>query len=463
MAIRSRLRNWWRRIRRKRAAKREAAPLREFVYLDEVSVYSLIASKLGAIATEFTETETTSLQTDLSSSVGGGVGLVKGEISSRTEASRVQGSQVLRKSIVQTTFKELYELEQPRFAMRCIPAGDQPPAITRLDELERTVQANGTLDGWVIDPAELSRGRVVELEVELETESVYRVTAVLSSILEIVQEDLKVFGVDNYADLAQAGAVNRAIQKLLVGLIPVRGRAIDYDAVEIESKEWLVHKRLLESMTDQLQGRRQPLHLVGVAQESLFWKDIRRVLFADAPFRVLGRVSRPGLNSSWTPVKLVDVLKEVIPDFGAQVDMIGRGALAAMGTAAAEFDEVEERARKSMRSALTGYALDLAERYGKTLSEEDLARALLPSDEDAGSFGSLKERREAFGKLTRYVEQEFEVEVDPLVAAQLRAGVLLDAGLDLQGRPINRATSDLAAGSRPDERYLDAEFIAIYW
>src|SRR3712207_8144694 len=54
----TRLRIWFRRRRLKRAAKKQqVAPLREFVYLDEVSVYSLNASRLGSIAAEFRSEE----------------------------------------------------------------------------------------------------------------------------------------------------------------------------------------------------------------------------------------------------------------------------------------------------------------------------------------------------------------------------------------------------------------------
>ena len=53
---------WWSWRRWRAAGQNRHTPLREFVYLDEVSVYSLIASRLGPIAAEFSETQTESLQ-----------------------------------------------------------------------------------------------------------------------------------------------------------------------------------------------------------------------------------------------------------------------------------------------------------------------------------------------------------------------------------------------------------------
>ncbi|MHB8464247.1 MAG: DUF6414 family protein [Acidimicrobiales bacterium] len=277
MSIGDRVRGWRRRQRRKKAAKRQNSALREFVYLDDVSVYSLIASRLGAIAAEFTETETASLQGELTSSVGAGVGVAKGEIASRTQATQTQGSQVLRKSIVQTTFKELYELEESALAMRPMDDGAQPPKIGNLAELEAAA-GTSTLDGWIVDTDELARGQLLEVEVELEAEAIFRVSAVLSSVLEIMQENLELFQADSYAELAQASAVNRVIEKLLVGLIPVRGRSVDFGVVELNHKEWLVHNGILSQLEEGDKPRSRPLYLVGVAEQSLFWKDIRRIL-----------------------------------------------------------------------------------------------------------------------------------------------------------------------------------------
>src|SRR3569832_962441 len=112
-------RAWLRRTRRKRAAKRLKAMLREFVYLDEVSVYSLLASRLGPLATEFTDTERASLKIE-AVGVGGG-----------TEV----GSQVLRKSTVQTSFKELYELEISSLAMRPVDQQSKVPTVSIVCDL----------------------------------------------------------------------------------------------------------------------------------------------------------------------------------------------------------------------------------------------------------------------------------------------------------------------------------------
>lgn len=169
MSLITGIRGWLRRWRRRQASKRQQATLREFVYLDEVSVYSLIASRLGPIASEFTETEKASLKAEVANS-GGSVDI---------------GSQVLRKSTVQTTFKELYELELNSFAIRPIPEQLKPPNIHNFYDLVRKREKLAA-DGWIIDSEKLVRGQLLELEVQLEAEDVFHVSAVISAFLEIL-------------------------------------------------------------------------------------------------------------------------------------------------------------------------------------------------------------------------------------------------------------------------------------
>jgi hypothetical protein len=93
-----------RRLRRIRAAKADATPLREFVYLDEVSVYSLLASRQGALPSEYTHTQTRSATGGMSSSAGATGGIAKVGMSAKSEFTQSESTQVLRKSSVQAAY-----------------------------------------------------------------------------------------------------------------------------------------------------------------------------------------------------------------------------------------------------------------------------------------------------------------------------------------------------------------------
>lgn len=447
MSLTTRIRRWFRQRRRKLASKSQKTTLREFVYLDEVSVYSLIASRLGPVATEFTETETASLKVDIASTVGGGV---------------EQGSQVLRKSIVQTTFKELYELEMESLLIR--PMNDQvkPPVINSFNDLTSSMDTLKT-DGWVLEPAELNRGQLLELEVQLEAEDIFRVSEVVSAILEIVEEDPNLFGLDPYDKLIQVKSINRILTKLLAGLIPVRGYAADYGIVNIDEKEWIVHRKLLNKFPDKELSLVRPLFVVGVAEKSLFWKDIRRVLFSQARYRVLCRIAQNGLQNSWTPVKLSHVLDSVVPGLGSQINIAGSGVLATMVTASKTYKSTD-RKRQLIRDALVGYAISLAQHYGHSITEQDLRESGLPTDQQYDSFNCVKGRREAFEGIATFILERFKLEREPRIVVQYRQAALLDVGLDFLGQPTQQVVSPDALHTPSfEERFLDSEFIAIYW
>jgi hypothetical protein len=431
------------------------------VYLDDVSVYSLVASRLGPIAAEFTETETRSLQSEVASSVSVSAGVAKSDVRSRMQSGESQGSQVLRKSIVQTTFKELYELEEDTLAMTPMSADLDAPEIRSVADLEAAARRSA-FDGWIVNPKRMARGQLLELEVDLDAEPVYRMSAVVTAVLEIMQ-DIESLGTEGYGQLTEVHFVNRILEKLLAGLVPVRGRAVDYGVVVLEDTEWLVHRRLLSRLRNDNSLRAYPLYLVGVAEQALFWKDIRRILFSGSRFRVLSRLAQDGLRKSWTPVKLVDVLRSAVPDLALQVDIASRTALAALGEAAAS-EQSAERKRQYMREALIEYARLLANHYGRDIAKGELIDSGLPSADHCNSYGSLKGRRDAFKAITRHLEQSLEIESDPLVAAQYRAAALVDAGLSLDGEvlPLAAPEGSLTPGFS-DERFLDTEIVAIYW
>lgn len=192
--LRARWRHWKRARRRRHAAEEfRNVPLREFVYLDEVSVYSLISSRLGAVAAEFSESESASLVSEISSAGGASAGVLKGEIGARTEASKSYGSQVVRKSIIQSQFKELVDIEHDRMVIQDSNDHDELPEIASDQELISLLEENRS-DGLIIDPLMLRRGELIEIEVELDAEAIFRLNAILSTLLDLLKENPELLG-----------------------------------------------------------------------------------------------------------------------------------------------------------------------------------------------------------------------------------------------------------------------------
>jgi hypothetical protein len=446
------------------AARRSQSPLREFIYLDDVSVYSLIASRVGPVAAEFTDSQTASLQSDVTASAGAGVaGLAKADVSSRIQAAQTQGSQVLRKAIVQTTFKELYELEKNGLVMRPVETEERPPKLRGLSEV---LSPGEGLQPWVVDIEKLRRGRLLEIEVELSAEPIFRMSTVISALVEMMEENEELArAAASTGELDQVAAMSRIIERLLVGLIPVRGRAVDFDVVAPNEREWIVHRQLTkERFEDSIAAPRFPLYVVGVAQEGLFWKDIRRVLFSKSRYRALCRVSRPGIHKSWAPVKLIEVLADVAPDLAASLGAATDSVLTAVAEAHDESPS-ESNEEAVMRAALLDYGTLLAASYECTLSKEEIQEAGLPTPAQCASHHTVESRRVAFHEMTSFVAERCGIDVGLEVAARCRSTAWIERDLSpsstVEGGSMVPAASSMSLS--PDARYLDVEFVAMYW
>jgi hypothetical protein len=460
----SRFRAWRRRRRLQSAARRSHSPLREFIYLDDVSVYSLIASRVGPVATEFTDSESASLQSDVTASAGVGIaGLGKADIASRLQAAQTQGSQVLRKAIVQTTFKDLYELEKSSLVMRAAETTEDPPKVRAFGDL---LSPRDELRPWVVSAEALHRGALLEIEVELSAEPIFRMSTVTSALVEMMRESEELArAAASTGELDQVAAISRVIERLLAGLIPVRGRAIDFEVIAANGREWVIHSQVARELTDDsVEVRRFPLYVVGVAQEALFWKDIRRVLFSRSRYRALCRVSRPGVQTSWTPVKLVEVLEDVAPGLAASLGSATDNVLSAVADAH-DASSLESTEQSRMGDALLDYGTLVAAHYGCALAKEEMLEAGLPTAAQRSLHATLESRRSAFAEVTSFVANRFGIEIEPEVAALCRSVAWMDR-LMISSAPIEGMSGSLLSAptpASPTERYLDVEFVAMYW
>lgn len=420
-------------------------------------MYSLIASKLGAIATEFTDTETATLASEVGSSVAVGAGGTKASLGSKLQSTEVRGSQVLRKSIVQTTFKELYELETPLLKL---PTNLAPPQVSRPPG-SLLAECLGELgDPWAVDVEQLKRGHLVELEVELEAEPIYKNSTIIATMMELMQESPELQAALSLGERSQLESFARILERLLTGLVPVRAKAVDYRVVQAEDRRFLVHRAVADQLIEHADFEAAPLTLVGVAEEILFWKDIRRLLFSNSSYRILSRIARSGIQESWTPVKLAHVLAEVSPELGAGLEIFNRS----VSEFAAADDSESAADPADMTTALESFATAVAEALGAELPADFAIETLYPSGLPQLSE-SVIAQREAFQPITRFLESKCAKELDPLIGAELRASALRQAGLHIDTTaPPEPSPLVLESPLVPSaHRYLDVEFIAIYW
>ncbi|MFE2628934.1 hypothetical protein ACFXDP_13495 [Streptomyces sp. NPDC059374] len=436
----------------------ELKRLREFIYLDEVSVTSLLASILGAIPSEITEKLTNSTRSETSG--GGEYKLASGKVNAgkKREVTRTSDYQVLRKASIQATFKDLYASVESSLLVRSGHLPELKPAVRR--RIRNASPGGVEIAPWIFNSAVLKRGQLLELEVELRADAIFRTSTIISSMTNIIGQSPALAAEIDTQEMRTAIEINGFIEELMAGLIPIKCQVLDYEISSITGHDYIVHSSLFSELPLIYRRNRKPLHLVGVVEEALFWKDIRRVLFSSSPVKVLCRVGRDRVQDSWSPVKLVDVLKEVIPDMESAMDDFGPSALRALTGGVDDNRDVSQL----REAALIRYGELLVDSQGLTMPADLRSRIAEIASTRSSQLGSVTANRIVFGEVAECVSNGISRQFAPGDLAGLRGQAMSQFGLMVDGslsvRPEN-------SSGRLDEvvegKFIDAEIVAIYW
>ena len=280
--------------------------LREFVYLDEVSLRSLLVSVRSTVPESETLQTSRAETAEMNVTVGGNLGTpdktagINSSLNSKFQTTNSQSKQTTRKAIVQTFFKELKSSKHTRLVIS--EETVKPPQRPKWQFWKRPIShPRVTLDA-------LKRGQLIEIEVELSVDPIFKFTAggeLMSKAMSGSDESL----------IKTAQDVFRA---MLAGLIPIRAKATELVAVQKEGEYQVVAKGALSEGEESV-----PLFLVGVTEHSNYWKDIRRVLFSRATYTVLARIGKSGLQDEWKASKLADIF-DFIPPIADALESVER-------------------------------------------------------------------------------------------------------------------------------------------
>ena len=444
------LKRWRPGHRAKSVGTKTSLPLREFVYLDEVSLRSLLSSQTGEVTETRSEQKSEGSQSNVDSTLGvGAPGFGKAELASRYQTSNSSSLQTSRKATVQSWFGELHGIAGLRLIEpgHCVENVLDAADLTRIEDQSVVAAAR-----------DLKRGALVEFRVRLNADPVFHLNTMVSEFSSIVDESPEMFiegGV--LQQLTAFQPVNKVLQRMLAGLVPIRCEALDFVVIEIDESEYLVRRDCIEGLS----LHQRPLQIVGVTEHLAYWKDLRRVLFSEAEFTILGRVARSGLQSSWTAIKLGDLFRVVAPDWDAHINAASHNPFAQ------NTDGISVNVNELLLSeALLHYKEAFLTASGKRLSnEQDVALAediqrLLPR------AGTATGQRSAFqvvhDELASYLGTEMDSGQDSIMRNRARERT----GLPLFPAMSNTTTT---VGGKPrvevgpEPRLLDVEVVAIYW
>lgn len=244
--------------------------LREFVYLDRDSVVSLLASIEGAIKQERIE----QIGSRSTKRVAGGVNASISGVGAKVEGEQVEmgenSSEVVHNYAIQSLFDQL---DQHR----------------RHDEDVGLIDSDEETE---IDVSEVIRGKILRVDVELETHYLYRFYKVMMYLQENIPEAVGPEDED----------VLELIESMFGAEIPVSGRVLDYQ---------VKNGRIQPGDPDDSDG--EPLHIVGQLNALKLWQDVPDALFDEEEYTVFCRVEETYDEESWHPLSLAQKIETVSP------------------------------------------------------------------------------------------------------------------------------------------------------
>ena len=436
---------------RSREISRE--PLREFVYLDEVSLASLLASQTG----ELTENITAASGEELVSEAAGKIGvtgplLPSAEVSSRFQTTNSSTLQTVRKATAQSLFRELHKLDY----LRRIQPVDTASVPGVASDLFDDVSSN-----LAFKASDLRRGDLVEFRVKLSASWIFQMSTMVAEFSDMFDESPALFvGHIRFADLWDAKNANKIVSKLLAGLVPIDGLVSDYSVVEHDGDEFVVHAKAIS----ELKLESKPLQIVGVTEHLAYWKDIRRILFANNEFTMLCRISKSGIQDGWNPIKLADIFKDFAPDLANQIEASSKMAMLKSLEQPAQ-DAIDPNSMRFM-TALMRYRELLLCKIPSDLSEDQTREIDRLISELPVNAVTAEGQRSGFSLVKEVIQSVTQQTISPDEDLQVREQVREELSLPLF--PITtKPESDFDAQTLPlkanSSRLLDVEVVAIYW
>lgn len=435
--------SWW---RRKRKEPRDRH--REFIYLDEVSVVSLLAALQGEIKQSVTDTLTQTDEAALSTSMSGPKGIFRAE--SKTGSTQSSAREVVRRALIQSTFRDLWRSDVGVLLHDTESKGRiRKPKISTLLELKRELRRLRR-DKLAVELADIKRGSILEMDIRLEADRFFKVVTIGSNLLDLIGGKEALFGVAP-DDIEQVSPVIEVLKELSVGLVPVRGVSTSHFVIELDDAPIVVLKDVLASDSELFACARE-LELVGFTEADSYWRDLRRTLFSGATYTAYVRVEKGAIGLSWNPIKIADLLEDVVPGLGNNV----AASLQELRPDIASRTKLPVDEPLPDVAKLYGFAKDLASELTVTLDLEAIDNALEKATVLLSNAASVTERRRAYDILVDVVA---DGDVDREVVQRVRAQ-WIDRAEPAQFVEQPKA-EDKEQTVQPVQ--LEVGFVALYW
>ncbi|WP_182066891.1 hypothetical protein [Curtobacterium sp. ME12] len=425
----------------------DESPIREFAYLDEVSVESLLASVDGEVLVQRTSTESRSSEAGLGGSVGASTPFGKASFAPTLKQTRGNEVQELRKSVAQSAFARFRNKNFNRFVIRPL----RLPVSKRIQRKihDRDPKALRKY-GQGLPLRDLQRGDLLEIETTIAAADIFKVRTAVSAITDVVDANPSFLTTELRDQLDLAKPLVTLIDSLNGDAIPVRGEAASVTIADVAGEPWLVSASANPGTT----GRSVTLESQTFAR--WFWGDVGRILFRPARYKMLCRILSADIRDSPTNSYVGSILRTVSEDLAETVDGLGSTFLSALR--AGHQEAVGVGGPTSVREVII--------RYLQLVSELAGVDQLVLSPEEMKAFARIDVKQLAVSAQAEFFRGiDNAIALDPSVVSEVARADLRDAVRTEFGLwPWSEGPQLEDTEAEPEALpLLEVAIVAVYW
>ena len=409
--------------------------LREFVYLDEISVRSLLASTgEGGIVAETVDEEMRRRRSGSSAggSVSAGPASVNAKVSEESEHQRTT-VETRNYDLIQSKFTRLYK-------------SDVVEKKLLLDQIPKEYES-------VDDPfsglatSKLTRGDVVELRVNISANLLFRLYRTIDYFDDAFENQID----------SDTEEILELIGSSLGNHIPVVGKAVDYKVVEKEDEKTI--KRSAELDSDETEDA-EDLEVVTLLNLNSLWADPIQTLFNNDQFVVYCRVEDVDIDR-WYPLKVTRAINSLSKQAAENLNQEFEQGLQEVRRQLSEIQNFTDWSTDSVAQwgqDIQQYTESLEEEYGQDISEDEQEQLIVEAmgTVDVGDEVSQTAQRKKI--LNAYTDSFIEIfSLDPISVEkrqQLRSDTSATGRVANQNHKLDRSNNVFR---------LKVKTVAMYW
>lgn len=412
-------------------SKNQFDDLREFVYLDEISVRSLLASTgEGGIVSETVDEEMRRRRSG--SSAGGSLSAGPASINSKVSGQREHLKTTVETrnyDLIQSKFTRLYKSEvvEKKLSLDQIPIGDEP-----IDEPFSGIPAS-----------DLTRGDVVELRVNLSANFLFRLYRTIDYFAEAFEDQID----------SDTEEMLELIGSSLGNCIPVVGNAVDYKVVTRDEKTVMLSDEL-NAKTDAAD-----LEVVTLLNLDNLWVDPIQTLFNNDRFVIYCRVEDVDIDR-WYPLKVTRAINSLSEPAARNLNQQFRRGLE---EARSQLSEIQNFTDWSTDSAtqwgqdIQRYRESLETEYGHDISEDEQAQLIAETMDTVNLGDEVSQTAQRKKVLNAYTDAFVNMFGLAPIDDEKRQELRPEATRPTQSSGVVQPTGE------GDVFRIEAKTVAVYW